>query len=68
MSEWLDLMLDEIARKRREAIAAREETERRKKKARTEKDLMTIRKSRHLNRSSAKTPRAMTTYRQVGLR
>lgn len=29
MSEWLDLMLDEIARKRREAIAAEEERRRR---------------------------------------
>ena len=31
MSEWLDLMLDEIARKRRESREAEEELERRKK-------------------------------------
>ncbi len=31
MSEWLDLMLDEIARKRRESREAREELERREK-------------------------------------
>lgn len=30
MSEWLDLMLGEIARKKREEIEAEEETERRK--------------------------------------
>ena len=29
MSEWLDLMLDEVARKQREAKAAREESQRR---------------------------------------
>ena len=31
MSEWLDLMLDEVARKEREAAEAREEKERREK-------------------------------------
>lgn len=29
MSEWLDLMVNEVARKRREAIAAEEELKRR---------------------------------------
>jgi hypothetical protein len=29
MNEWLDLMLEEIARKKRESDAAKEETERR---------------------------------------
>ena len=33
MSEWLDLMLEEIARKRREEKEAREELERRGEKA-----------------------------------
>jgi len=40
VSEWLDLMLDEIARKKREAKDAREERERRQQdsedKARTD--------------------------------
>lgn len=33
MSEWLDLMLDEIARKKREVQDAEEEIRRRKKQA-----------------------------------
>lgn len=33
MSEWLDLMLEEIARKKREAQDAEEEIRRRKKQA-----------------------------------
>ena len=32
MSEWLDLMLDEVARKQREAREAKEEEEKRRKK------------------------------------
>ncbi|MDH3350706.1 MAG: hypothetical protein OEM60_05330 [Gammaproteobacteria bacterium] len=36
MSEWLDLMLEEIARKKREAQAADEEIRRREEQARSE--------------------------------
>jgi hypothetical protein len=37
MSEWLDLMLDEISRKRREAIEAADEERRRLRKTRKKK-------------------------------
>ena len=35
MNDWLDVMLEEIARKRREAQDAREEQERREQAAKT---------------------------------
>ena len=37
MSEWLDLMLDEISRKRREAIEAADEERRRMRQAEKKK-------------------------------
>jgi hypothetical protein len=37
MSEWLDLMLDEISRKRREAIEAADEERRRMRQAEQKK-------------------------------